>query len=167
MCERTRLKSDRDRTANRDVDEHISAAHDKNIPTIRAWPKRFGAGIRMLGRSMFLWRKGWDSNPRCPCRHAGFQDRCLKPLGHPSKPLTLFSYSRTAASQSEATQRQFGSLGQPIAVRQREQRRPCPRSPRYAVRAPRRSRTLCASQDESIAGIRPTKPKVAKCAKPV
>src|SRR5262249_22260739 len=30
------------------------------------------------------WRKGWDSNPRCPCRHAGFQDRCLKPLGHPS-----------------------------------------------------------------------------------
>ena len=30
---------------------------------------------------------GWDSNPRCPCRHAGFQDRCLKPLGHPSKPL--------------------------------------------------------------------------------
>ena len=33
------------------------------------------------------WRKGWDSNPRCPCRHAGFQDRCLKPLGHPSKPM--------------------------------------------------------------------------------
>src|SRR5436305_9383844 len=31
-----------------------------------------------------FWRKGWDSNPRCPCRHAGFQDRCLKPLGHPS-----------------------------------------------------------------------------------
>src|SRR3954463_11538479 len=31
-----------------------------------------------------IWRKGWDSNPRYPCRHAGFQDRCLKPLGHPS-----------------------------------------------------------------------------------
>ena len=30
------------------------------------------------------WRKGWDSNPRYPCGHAGFQDRCLKPLGHPS-----------------------------------------------------------------------------------
>src|SRR6201989_1096869 len=29
-------------------------------------------------------RKGWDSNPRYPCGHAGFQDRCLKPLGHPS-----------------------------------------------------------------------------------
>jgi hypothetical protein len=31
-----------------------------------------------------LWRKGWDSNPRWACTHAGFQDRCLKPLGHPS-----------------------------------------------------------------------------------
>src|SRR3954471_18523918 len=40
------------------------------------------------------WRKGWDSNPRYPCRHAGFQDRCLKPLSHPSKPLRLFSYLR-------------------------------------------------------------------------
>src|ERR1700730_12738349 len=30
-------------------------------------------------------RMGWDSNPRYPCGHAGFQDRCLKPLGHPSK----------------------------------------------------------------------------------
>jgi hypothetical protein len=29
-------------------------------------------------------RMGWDSNPRYPCGHAGFQDRCLKPLGHPS-----------------------------------------------------------------------------------
>jgi hypothetical protein len=42
------------------------------------------------------WRKGWDSNPRYPCRHAGFQDRCLKPLGHPSKPLLSFSYLRDA-----------------------------------------------------------------------
>src|SRR5689334_20691537 len=27
---------------------------------------------------------GWDSNPRGICIPAGFQDRCLKPLGHPS-----------------------------------------------------------------------------------
>src|SRR5690349_1653758 len=27
---------------------------------------------------------GWDSNPRWAFAHAGFQDRCLKPLGHPS-----------------------------------------------------------------------------------
>jgi hypothetical protein len=30
-------------------------------------------------------RMGWDSNPRRACTLAGFQDRCLKPLGHPSK----------------------------------------------------------------------------------
>ena len=30
------------------------------------------------------WRRGWDSNPRYGLPHAGFQDRCLKPLGHPS-----------------------------------------------------------------------------------
>ncbi len=30
------------------------------------------------------WRKGWDSNPRWSFPHGGFQDRCLKPLGHPS-----------------------------------------------------------------------------------
>ena len=30
------------------------------------------------------WRKGWDSNPRYGRPHGGFQDRCLKPLGHPS-----------------------------------------------------------------------------------
>jgi hypothetical protein len=47
------------------------------------------------GRTTY-WRKGWDSNPRYPCRHAGFQDRCLKPLGHPSNPLKLFSYLRTS-----------------------------------------------------------------------
>jgi site-specific DNA recombinase len=34
--------------------------------------------------SVLKWRMGWDSNPRYPCGHAGFQDRCLKPLGHPS-----------------------------------------------------------------------------------
>ena len=30
------------------------------------------------------WRMGWDSNPRRTCALAGFQDRCLQPLGHPS-----------------------------------------------------------------------------------
>src|SRR5437016_2246 len=29
-------------------------------------------------------RMGWDSNPRGACTPAGFQDRCLQPLGHPS-----------------------------------------------------------------------------------
>ena len=34
--------------------------------------------------SVLSWRKGWDSNPRYAFTHGGFQDRCLKPLGHPS-----------------------------------------------------------------------------------
>ena len=33
---------------------------------------------------MRRWRMGWDSNPRGACTPAGFQDRCLQPLGHPS-----------------------------------------------------------------------------------
>src|SRR5262245_59855777 len=33
---------------------------------------------------MAAWRKGWDSNPRGAYTPGGFQDRCLKPLGHPS-----------------------------------------------------------------------------------
>ena len=40
--------------------------------------------IKLHYKASRVWRKGWDSNPRYPCRHAGFQDRCLKPLGHPS-----------------------------------------------------------------------------------
>ncbi len=35
------------------------------------------------------WRMGWDSNPRYACTHGGFQDRCLKPLGHPSSKLKV------------------------------------------------------------------------------
>ena len=40
--------------------------------------------VSKIGLPRIIWRKGWDSNPRYPCRYAGFQDRCLKPLGHPS-----------------------------------------------------------------------------------
>src|SRR5687767_12378379 len=28
----------------------------------------------------FLWRRGWDSNPRWPLSHSGFRDRCTNPL---------------------------------------------------------------------------------------
>jgi hypothetical protein len=36
-----------------------------------------------------FWRKRWDSNPRYAYTHGGFQDRCLKPLGHPSNALMI------------------------------------------------------------------------------
>src|SRR6516165_3788491 len=40
----------------------------------------------------FTWRKGWDSNPRGAYTPGGFQDRCLKPLGHPSPVTTSNTY---------------------------------------------------------------------------
>ena len=43
-----------------------------------------GSGVNSVPTQGLKWRKGWDSNPRWACTHAGFQDRCLKPLGHPS-----------------------------------------------------------------------------------
>ena len=37
------------------------------------------------GGAFRFWRREWDSNPRWYRYHAGFQDRCLKPLGHLSE----------------------------------------------------------------------------------
>src|SRR5262249_10688646 len=48
------------------------------------------------------WRKGWDSNPRVSCPTAGFQDRCLQPLGHPSTAVTS-ALSDTATTNVVAT----------------------------------------------------------------
>src|SRR5207248_4439458 len=56
-----------------------------------------------------IWRKGWDSNPRYPCRHAGFQDRCLKPLGHPSV-AALQSFSGTDIKNRLAAAERVGSI---------------------------------------------------------
>ena len=38
--------------------------------------------MAQIGAIRSTWRREWDSNPRCPYGHAGFQDRCLQPLGH-------------------------------------------------------------------------------------
>ena len=62
------------------------------------------------------WRKGWDSNPREALTSAGFQDRCLKPLGHPSKSAT----SSTHAVDLRGRVGNFAGLGpapDPIAQR--------------------------------------------------
>lgn len=47
------------------------------------------------------WRMGWDSNPRNALTFAGFQDRCLQPLDHPStcSSSTEMSFRRQASSQ--------------------------------------------------------------------
>ena len=49
-------------------------------------PLRFnGANSVRDWAARFLERRGWDSNPRCPWRHAGFQDQSHKPLDHLSQ----------------------------------------------------------------------------------
>ena len=42
----------------------------------------FGGARDAFADPRGAWRRGWDSNPRWHRCHAGFQDRCLKPLGH-------------------------------------------------------------------------------------
>jgi hypothetical protein len=44
------------------------------------------ASLRIIQKQEQGWRREWDSNPRWTCTHGGFQDRCLKPLGHLSEP---------------------------------------------------------------------------------
>ena len=59
------------------------AEHDVSIPDLAAASgvKSATPGVRS---SVRRWRTGWDSNPRYAYTYGGFQDRCLKPLGHPS-----------------------------------------------------------------------------------
>lgn len=55
-----------------------------------------GSGVNSVPTQGLKWRMGWDSNPRWTHAHAGFQDRCLKPLGHPSEP-ALWAKSRAVS----------------------------------------------------------------------
>ncbi len=73
----------------------IMGSKTELLRTLIAGQGRRSAAIG-VPRGGLKWRKGWDSNPRWACTHAGFQDRCLKPLGHPSKILIFFSYRREA-----------------------------------------------------------------------
>jgi hypothetical protein len=53
---------------------------------------------------------GWDSNPRWACTHGGFQDRCLKPLGHPSF-VQLLPLSRVGMGRARRAAKLTGALG--------------------------------------------------------
>jgi hypothetical protein len=85
-----RMLSDQNRPPNSRENTKNDALIEENTGERRSTAFRCKS-LRLLwisnggerGRT-YYWRKGWDSNPRYPCRHAGFQDRCLKPLGHPS-----------------------------------------------------------------------------------
>ena len=66
-----------------DQEIRIMGAHDKLIKALAA---SNGVGTAANGVRTYVprWRMGWDSNPRDGRPPAGFQDRCLQPLGHPS-----------------------------------------------------------------------------------
>ena len=70
------------------VTESRAAQH----PTVAmSWGHKLGPNYKIAILPFSFngcWRMGRDSNPRYPCEHAGFQDRCLKPLGHPSIQVT-------------------------------------------------------------------------------
>ena len=48
-------------------------------------------GVNSVPTQGLKWRMGWDSNPRDGLPPAGFQDRCLQPLGHPSRSARLMA----------------------------------------------------------------------------
>jgi site-specific DNA recombinase len=64
--------------------------------TAAAGVKSATPGVRS---SVLKWRMGWDSNPRDPCEPAGFQDRCLQPLDHPSAIVIRYSTPEARASE--------------------------------------------------------------------
>jgi hypothetical protein len=70
------------------------------------WPSP-AIGGDWRARGGLTWRMGWDSNPRYGLPHGGFQDRCLKPLGHPSCAIPF----RLAASSCQAARGSCGGGG--------------------------------------------------------
>ncbi len=64
---------------------HKGATNRKSIEWGRKWGREnlFQNNIYIIQNIiMDSWRTGWDSNPRYACTHAGFQDRCIRPLCH-------------------------------------------------------------------------------------
>jgi len=70
------------RLAKRAAGDHAIGCADR--PRRCRGPRREWVGGRVSVRPTPK-RWGWDSNPRDPEESAGFQDRCLRPLSHPTK----------------------------------------------------------------------------------
>lgn len=58
---------------------YIKGTKSTLLKTLVAAKGGKSAGIGVPG-FVPKWRRGWDSNPRCGCPHAGFQDRSIQPL---------------------------------------------------------------------------------------
>jgi hypothetical protein len=68
----------------------------RNPPPRDSPPTERRVFVAMSGAPGFLvqgvkdkWRRRWDSNPRYAFTHAGFQDRCIRPLCHSSGPSSV------------------------------------------------------------------------------
>ena len=72
-----RSREDEDASAPCHQTEIISGCF--HTPT-RVWQ----TNSKLLWKINTVWRTGWDSNPRYPCRYAAFRVRCHRPLDHPS-----------------------------------------------------------------------------------
>src|SRR4030042_6813095 len=60
-------------------------------PTVaKGDPRSPGAPVRPLQHLSLVWRRGWDSNPRGSSPTA-FRERLHQPLGHLSRPVTLYN----------------------------------------------------------------------------
>ena len=62
-------------------------------------------------------RTGWDSNPRAAFATAGFQDRCIQPLCHPSRGRRAPEHRATAPILPPRPGRPRGGIFSPAAVR--------------------------------------------------
>src|SRR5262249_16865695 len=93
--------------------------HNSERPKIERPPNLANGGISDRAKRglrsqhvqpMSAWRKGWDSNPRGACTPGGFQDRCLKPLGHPSLLSNQLAFLFSCENSQIETQTNFGAL---------------------------------------------------------
>jgi len=81
----------------REVFKAAMLANASGLTPERAWQARLRPGRRHLGDELghgaaagdgsdrVTMRRSRDSNPGNPCEFGGFQNRCLRPLGHSSK----------------------------------------------------------------------------------
>ena len=69
-----------------EVAEHEVRIMGSHNELLRLLTSSNGAETAANGVRIYVpgWRREWDSNPRDGLPPAGFQDRCLQPLGHPS-----------------------------------------------------------------------------------
>ncbi len=76
-----RALAQRVEVADREV--RIMGSHDELIRVLAA-SDGVGTAANSVRTYVPGWRRRWDSNPRDGLPPAGFQDRCLRPLGHTS-----------------------------------------------------------------------------------